>query len=1240
MRLTRVEIHGFKSFADRTQLDFPPGLTAVVGPNGCGKSNVIDAIKWALGEQRASALRGDEMLDVIFKGNGARPPRNFAEVSLVFDNHDHTLPLEFEEVVVSRRLFRSGESEYLVNRQPVRLKDVRDLFMDTGLGTGAYSIMEQGRIDAVLSADPEDRRRIFEEAAGISRYRTRRRESESKLERTEQNLLRLSDILDEIEKQLRSLKNQAGRARSFLTARDRLRELRSGFSRHRWQQLGRQAAEAAEREAQLAAAEGRARERLEAARAGYAVLNEGIQAARAEVDQAAEAFRRSTSATDALAGRRSSLRERLGEGESRLQLLADRVSGLEMSLAQRQTEVQELSARLMALQAERGQAEGRATAHDAEQKGAEQALAAWRTAGEERRRVALERLNRLTECSNVRAEAASRCAAVEAGHRRVSERAAILGSQLQEHGLRQGELSADVSSLATTLGAAQAELDQRRAQRSAAQQQLDEVDARLSLSREKLAAVESRRQALEEMIARREGLSPGARTLLDSGLPGISGLVVDCLRAPRKISEAVEAALGATAEAVLVDTRAAALAALEHLSASGAGRVLLLPRDGMRSREGAVGGERLLDRIEVRAEREVLTALLGHVRLVKDREALRQCALDGVTVWVTPQGDLLDERGVLRGGRVGGEGGLVTRRAECETLGEEAAALRQQLEADGLSRREQGAGLERHASATEAAEQELRRLEGERARVAERQQQSAARQLELQREQTLVEKDLSRLAEELAREASARDRAAASERELEALVTADRDGEQAGEAQRATLETALEARRAAAAEARLQLSALTERREALDTETRQVARAIEERRAELSVAQREVDEQRRLAEALRGELASLDESETRLVEEREVTAGRLEAARAAAAEAVQSASGAQQDVVGCETALEQAAGRHQEEQLKLRECELHRQALREKVQEELSIDLAAEAESAAASGESDAPPDWTAVEAEIEELRDRMSRMGNVNLEAVDELVQVEERFSFLASQRDDLLSAKSSLLETIAKVDGESRERFLASFVEIREHFRQIFRKLFRGGKADIVLAEGQDVLEAGIEIIAAPPGKDARSITLLSGGERTLTAVGLLFALFRAKPSPVCMLDEVDAALDETNIDRFCTVLEDFLGGSQFVVVTHARRTMSYAGTLYGITMQEHGVSRALSLTLGEYEAERGVRSPGATAESNAEAEAPAGQAAPKAVRPRAAVAAAADLAAGGRAALVREADVERESQVGESG
>ncbi len=1230
MRLTSVEIHGFKSFADRTQLDFPAGLTAVVGPNGCGKSNVIDAIKWALGEQRPTALRGDDMLDVIFKGNGARPPRNFAEVSLSFDNASGVLPVEFSEVVITRRLFRSGESEYLINRQVVRLKDVRDLFMDTGLGTGAYSIMEQGRIDAILSADAQDRRRIFEEAAGISRYRARRRESESRLERTEQNLLRLGDVIDELEKQIRSLKNQAGRARSFLRVRDRLKALKARFYVHRWESLGRQV-EALEAETAVhERAEHAARERLAAVRDELLALQGQLAAARAEVDAAAEAFRQATSSVEALGSRQGALRERQAEAQWSAAQLHARIEGLKAALAERARESSEVDGRLAALSGELQAGEAAAAAATGDEAQAEGALASWREASAGHRRAALERLAELTECRNRRSDASSRHAASAASHARIAERAAELRRQHGEASALQGELFAGARDLETALASGRHVAEQAAAERAAAESEQQRWDATLGATRERLAATESRRDALAELIARRDGVSPGAITLLQSSLPGIEGLVVDRLRAPRELAEAVEAALGATAEAVLVATRADALRALEHLGRAGAGRVLLLPRDTLRPRTGAAPGERLLDRLDILGERPALEALLGHVRLVPDHAALQDCPLDGATVWVTPQGDLLDERGLLRGGRVGGEGGLVSRRAECDALGVEAARLREELAV--AQERRAAAELRLAAAVTRlaGAEQALRRSETERERAAERERQGAVRQEELARDLAVTEKDLAALSAELCSEELARDEATAREQELDVLVAEDRRQEAAAETRREALEAQLSSRRAALADARLQISTVRERLQAAETEGRQVQRAVEERQGELASAQDDLVRLGEQARSLAADLAEIQSRESDLTEARDGAAGELGARKAATAALGERLGKTQAQVSACETTLAETGDALSGQRLRQQEASIHRQTLREKVLEELEVDLetarpdlgvdagplpevsdegpdgdaeiseesrdGAGVEAAAAARDSAAgvagvagaqaagalpaegdAVDWAAVEREIEMLRERMARMANVNLAALDELREVEERHSFLANQRDDLVAARAALVDTIARVNRESRERFVATFEEIRGHFRQIFRKLFRGGKADVFLAEGEDVLEAGIEIVAAPPGKDARSITLLSGGERTLTAVGLLFALFRAKPSPVCMLDEVDAALDETNIDRFCTVLEDFLAGSQFLVVTHARRTMSYADTLYGITMQEHGISRALSLTLRDYDRER---------------------------------------------------------------
>jgi chromosome segregation protein len=1220
MRLTRVEIHGFKSFADRVQLDLPPGLTAVVGPNGCGKSNVIDAIKWALGEQRPSALRGDEMLDVIFKGNGARTARNFAEVSLHFDNADRTLPIDFSEVVVTRRLFRSGESEYLINRQPQRLKDVRNLLMDTGLGTGAYSIMEQGRIDAILSADAQDRRRIFEEAAGISRYRARRRESESKLERTDQNLLRLADVIGELEARVRSLKQQAGRARSFLGARDRLRGLKARFYVHRWEELGELAAGHAREAVAVEAADREARAALHAAREELAALQAALDTARAGVDAAAEEFRAATNAVEALGQRRAALREREADTEARGAQLADRLAGLQLALQARAAEAADLEQRLAALAAELAEGRAQGDAREAAQSAAEATLAAARADEEARRRAALERLGEQTEWKNRRAEAEARHGAASASLARIGARVGELERQLAEAQAMHGEAVSGARSLAGSLDAGRRAIDELATQRAAAQAQSEALDAELAAGREKLAASESRREALAELLARHEGLSPGARTLLESGLPGIEGLVVDRLRAPRELAEAVEAALGATAEAVVVSSRAAGLGALQHLQTAGAGRVLLLPRDAVRPRPAPAGapGQPLLERLRVLADHELLAALLGHVRLLPDRAALHDCPLDGATVWVTPQGEVLDERGVLRGGRVGGEGGLVTRRAECDALEGDVGALRQSVA--GLAQRRQAAAeaLAALEGRTQALQDEQSRLLAESERAQERELQGEARRQELERDLSVTRRDAQALETERAGEQRARDEADAREQQLAAAVAADRAGEEQAARRSAALEQALEAARAALGETRLRLGTLQEREQSLASEARQVERARQERAAERERALGERDELAAARAALRDELSGLDARETELTERRDELAGALATAREHVAGVHERLAAGQARAAQDEEAAAGAAQAMSDFRLREQETAIHRRALRDKVLEELSVDLeqglppealaapvAAPEETedgevvqpaaAATAPDDGGPVDWAAVEREIETLRERMARMGNVNLAAVDELREVDERLTFLVGQRDDLLAAKAALEDTIRKVDSESRERFTATFEEIREHFRHIFRKLFRGGKADVFLAEGQDVLEAGIEIVVAPPGKDPRSISLLSGGERTLTAVGLLFALFRARPSPVCMLDEVDAALDETNIDRFCTVLEDFLQGSQFVVVTHARRTMSYADTLYGITMQEHGVSRALSLTLKEYDEGRHVGDAGGESVPAAAAPAP---------------------------------------------
>lgn len=1228
MRLTRVEIHGFKSFADRTDLVLPEGLTAIVGPNGCGKSNVIDAIKWALGEQKASALRGKEMTDVIFKGNGARTQRNFAEVSLVFDNADGVLPTEYAEVVLSRRLFRSGESEYLLNRQAVRLKDIRDLLMDTGLGTGAYSVMEQGRIDAVLSANATERRRIFEEAAGISRFRARKRECENKLKRAEQNLLRLGDVVEELEKRERSLKVQAGRARNFLAARDRARELRSMYYAHQWQELGATLAEQDGRLGELIEAEQTARNELDQARGEVGALQERLAGLRGEVDAVAEAFRRATGEVEALSERQASIVERLNDAADRRQVLEGRGAILQRALEERRQEAETVARRLEEVTAEAARFETDVARAGEVLSEAEAALQRWRDATAERRQEALERVGRLTEVRNTRSHLASRHAGLEASRERLASQVAELQQQIDERAARQGELTAAAEALEASLAAADTTVAEQRERQQQLSAELARLDEELAACRESLAAATSRREALEELIASRDGVSPGAVAVLEAGLVGVDGLVIDALKVPRELAEAVEAALGSSTQAVLVRTREDGLAALRHLAQVQGGRVQLVPSEGLVPRQGAALGERLLDRIQVLEHAPVFEALLGHVRLVPDREALAACAADGVTVWVTPAGELLDERGILRGGAAAADGGLVARRAELEELVQRCGELSAELEQRTERRRTDQDALAAAEGRLHEAQREARRLHGERDSARERERQGAERLTALQGERAVQAEDLQRVEQQLGSVAEELAGASGQEAELEAAVAEDRAEEQRQEQRQGELQAAIGKAQEELSFARLEHSARRERQEALEAERRQVQRGVEERQAEAAQTEQELGQLAERRQGLEAEQGQLAERAATLTEERDRQAGELEQRRGASAEVAQELSAAQERVLSLETAAGEAGDQLSNHRMSRQETAIRRDELRQKVLDELEIDLdapttpalpapadearegeptadGAEPQQAAAEGpqdgEAEAAPrapvavdaaallpedpesvDWAAIAAEIEELKQRMARIGNVNLEAVDELSEVEERLGFLVGQRDDLVEAGKSLTETIAKLNRESRERFVTAFDEVRGHFQKIFRKLFRGGKADIVLADDEDVLEAGIDITAAPPGKDARNITLLSGGERTLTAVGLLFALFRARPSPVCLLDEVDAALDETNIDRFCSVLEDFLGESQFVVVTHARRTMSYADQVFGVTMQEHGVSKVLSLTVEEYEQGTGAQRP----------------------------------------------------------
>ncbi|MED5330050.1 MAG: chromosome segregation protein SMC [Planctomycetota bacterium] len=1172
MRLTRLELYGFKSFADRTAIDLNDGLTAIIGPNGCGKSNIMDAVKWALGEQRATVLRGDEMMDVVFKGNGTRRPRNFAEVSLTFDNTDGVLPVEYQEVVITRRLFRSGESEYLINRDKCRLKDVRNLLLDTGLGTSAYSIMEQGRIDAILSANPSDRRQIFEEAAGVSRYRAQRRESESKLARTEQNLLRLGDIVEELEKRLRSLKNQAGRARSYVSAQERLAELKSLFYVHRWEELDGELASLTELGKVREREQEASRQKLTGVRQELDAIQGQVAGAREAVDEAAEAFRKATSESEALSGREESLQDRREDLTKRKAESDVRISELRQVLSDREGEGAHLREKQNALEESRASGAEEVFVLERSLAEGEERFQEWRGKEEKRRAETLDHQEVLTEVREQLTEMKSRQAGIKASFESIRGRAEALEQELEKSASLEGSLFAGARHLAVNLEQAHRQVEDQRQQKDSLAGKVDGRDDQLARLREELARVDSRRAALEEMITLREGLSPGPRAVLDSGLQGVEGLVVDLFTVSGGLARAVEAALGSKGEAVVMRSRRDALAAAQFVEEKEAGQVLLLSQDTLRKRTRSAEGSRLFKHLDVKGDTAVVEALLGHVCLVDDREALLACEPDGVTVWVTRSGEVLDEGGVLRVGQPGVEGGLLTRRAECEDLQRQTSEIEKRLESLAEERKREMETLVAREGDLDKALARVQKIEAERERTQERERQAAERKVALEQDLAGHHEELSGFDRE--RESLAGQLKEMSGRESALLETVERDREEevAATVRREQFEMDVSGRSEKLATARLELSRRDERREALIAEIRQVDRAITDRKGDLEST---VEERSQLVERdgeIGKELEQLVERGRALAEHRDQMAGQLGTVKEKGESLQGHLEGARKRLELTEEASEKAGVVLNEHRMSEQEVRIRREGLREKVLEELEVDLAEEKPALEEAAQEEGETDWKRVEEEIEQLRQKMSRMGNVNLTAIDELDEVEERHTFLANQQNDLLGARKTLQETIERLNKESKEKFLETFVEVREHFRSIFRKLFQGGKADIHLQDAENILETGVDIVAAPPGKDARSISLLSGGERTLTAVGLLFALFKTRPSPVCLLDEVDAALDETNIDRFCRVLEDFLSQSQFVVVTHARRTMSYANALYGITMQEHGISRAIGLTLDQ--------------------------------------------------------------------
>lgn len=1219
MRIKSLEISGFKSFADRAVLAFQPGITGIVGPNGCGKSNVVDAMRWCMGEQAPRRLRGKGMEDVIFGGAELRGAIGMAQVVLTFDNSEGRAPAAFAgypEIQVARRLYRSGESEYLINKTPCRLRDVHDFFRDTGIGTRGYTIVEQGQIASIVSAKPEDRRHLIEEAAGIGKYKARRQEAERKLEATEQNLLRVSDVLGEIRRQIASLERQARKAARYKRLQARVKLLELSLAADDRRELLAEIEEAGQRLAVL-------RGEVEAGDLRVAERETDLERVRLELTERERAVVASSEALFALRGEIKQL-------ESRIEYEQRERDTLALTRESREEERASLRTQLGAAQAEE-RAAGEELAHLEAQLATEQtalgeAEGQVREAGEALRRLEGEReaLNpRLVDALTGIARAEDRLAALgDRSHeiarrlRNADEAIEVQQGEASRVDQEQRRLEEGLNNLLAERDRLMNALRQATLRHERATGELRAAAERLREMRERTSGRAARLASLREVLERAEDLGGGTRHLVEQGegvraAHGLRGLVRDVLEVDPEVERAVEAVLRERAEALVASGLDGALAALDRVRGAGAGRAVLVldaGEDAPRASGFVPLGAPLLERMRVQAGYEsVARTLLGGVYLVPELGEVRKVYGGGTlpATFVTPLGDVLSPDGVLTGG--GGDdggSGVLARAREVRDLEREVSALDAELAAlvvaHGAAESELAEASDeldnlrnRHHTAALAVASHEKDLERSRERLKatlEAQDGRSAERSELVAEGEAVTIEQEALARRLE---SLRVERAESQRGLDALSA--RIGQAGRELQRCE---------AAFTERRVGHAARAEKRDRLVAVRTRALEAAREAESWIARREREIEE----VEARRAQLAaSSAEARERLAEKlREEDAARESADRARDAfEAAAADVRAREDEVR-QLRTEGFARRErvQATELELRERGLRLEQVEQRVRDRWQLELAGWTPPApgepvvpiaepAASDEGAAEAEGAEVEApepiglsrsdaewatrprdervrHLEEVGKRMQSLGEVNIGAIEEHEELAERQRFLSEQRADLENTVAQLREAIARINRASRKRFRETFDAVNERFQQNFPRLFRGGKASLSLTESEDVLDAGVDILAQPPGKRLQNVNLLSGGEKTLTALALLVSLFQVHPSPFFLLDEVDAALDDANVGRFNEIVREMSSQSQFLVITHNKATIEIADLLYGVTMEEKGVSKVVSVQL----------------------------------------------------------------------
>lgn len=1178
MFLKRLEVVGFKSFADRIGIDFVPGVTAVVGPNGSGKSNVTDAIRWVLGEQSAKSLRGSKMEDVIFAGSASRKPLNFAEVTLILNNEDEEVGIPYSEISVTRRVYRSGESEYLLNNQQCRLKDITDLFMDSGLGKEAFSIISQGRVDEILNSKPDDRRTIFEEAAGILKYKLRKKKAEQKLLETDDNLHRVLDILHELDSRLEPLKIQSSAAKDYLLMTEELKELDMSLIVHDLEEHHQELLIVKEEHEQLEQQEQHQASEIANYQTKMDELRKKIHNIDEMIDAAQERLVEASAEVERWEGRKALMQEKRSNAEKQfqqLQLALKEAKEEEMELAKteeenkklfdlKKNEIQQLKAEIKQLDVSLNSSVSQI----------EQQI-------EEYKNLYIDLLNEEATAKNELKHIEQQLTQYEETEERMNDRSEEMLKKLKQVSHMKNELAQKLEYIRNKVSDVLEQYEQLQRQLNAATSSFEEKQRMLYQAYQHQQQLKSRKEAIEELESDFSGFTFGVKEILlarERGeLKGIEGAVLELLKVEGKYSKSIETALGAATQHIVTNTEQDAQKAIGWLKAKKAGRATFLPKNVMKSRklsttqiQEAMNHPAYIQLAHELVEfdehnRNIVEYLLGNVLVAENLKGASQIArLCGYKYRVvTLDGDIVNAGGSLTGGSVKQQNSLFTRKAELEQLKKNLSQIEQ-----SIYQAEKTLATEKETLTTLREQVELLKVQSEQYRQEEMELHSKYVELELEEKNLKNTVNLASSEKSSAssrREALLKQKSQTEERLAELNNELQKINEKVEQLSKAKIqsETEKDLLREQSAEKRSELAVLQEQLNQLQIQTADIALKRSKVLQQMESISREIEWiQNERDNHLTDE--EIEQAISEWAEKRNQYSFTIQENRQLRIEYQQQLSQLDEQFKELQRIHKGFLEQLRSIDVKKSRIEFEINRLTNLLEEEYEIDFDE------AKNEAVELDDVEQIRKKVKLLKQSIEELGPVNLTAIEEYERVLERYTFLTEQRNDLIEAQQTLNETIREMDEEMATRFKESFEKIQLQFREVFRELFGGGHADLILLDSNNLLETGIEIVAQPPGKKLQSLSLLSGGERALTAIALLFAILNSRPVPFVILDEVEAALDEANVERYSTYLKKLSRDSQFIVITHRKGTMEGADVLYGITMQESGVSKLVSVKL----------------------------------------------------------------------